>query len=96
MQLTCILSITCLKDWMEVYAERKNLKQKPITDKWIFRFINKVLIPAGSVLSFIVAIYWAADVFNMSDTTWMIFNKEYIRTSNFTASLFSILSLIHI
>ena len=44
MQLTCILSITCLKDWMEVYAERKNLKQKPITDKWIFRFINKVLI----------------------------------------------------
>ncbi len=24
--------------------ERKNLKQKPITDKWIFRFINKVLI----------------------------------------------------
>lgn len=90
MQLTCILSITCLKDWMEVYAERKNLKQKPITDKWIFRFINKVLIPAGSVLSFIVAIYWAADVFNMSDTTWMIFNKEYIRTSNFTASLFSI------
>lgn len=26
----------------------------------------------------------------MSDTTWEIFNKDYIKTSNFTASLFSI------
>ena len=90
MQLTCILSITCIKDWLTVYAERKNLKHKPITDKWGFRFINQVLLPIAGVLSFIVAIYWAADVFNMSDTTWMIFNKDYIKTSNFTASLYSI------
>ena len=93
MQLTCILSITCIKDWLSVYAERKNLKHKPITDKWAFRFINKVLLPIAGVLSFIVAIYWSADVFNMSDTTWMIFNKDYIKTSNFTASLYS-LSLV--
>ena len=93
MQLTCILSITCIKDWLSVYAERKNLKHKPITDKWGFRFINKVLLPIAGVLSFIVAIYWSADVFNMSDTTWMIFNKDYIKTSNFTASLYS-LSLV--
>ena len=90
MQLTCILSITCIKDWLNVYAERKNLKHKPITDKWFFRFLNQVLLPIAGVLSFIVAIYWAADVFNMSDTTWMIFNKDYIKTSNFTASLYSI------
>ena len=90
MQLTCILTITCIKDWLSVYAERKNLKHKPITDKWIFRFINKVLLPVAGVLSFIVSIYWAADVFNMSDTTWMIFNKEYIKTANFTASLYSL------
>ncbi len=90
MQLTCILSITCIKDWIAVYADRKNLKHKPITDKWAFRFINQVILPTASVLSFIIAIYWAADVFNMSDTTWMIFNKEYIKTSNFTASLYSI------
>lgn len=90
MQLTCILSITCIKDWLEVYAERKNLKHKPITDKWIFRFINKVMLPIAGVLSFIIAIYWSADVFNMSDTTWQIFNKDYIKTSNFTASLYSV------
>ena len=90
MQLTCILSITCIKDWLGVYAERKNLKHKPITDKWFFRFINQVLLPIAGVLSFIIAIYWSADVFNMSDTTWMIFNNDYIKTSNFTASLYSV------
>lgn len=90
MQLTCILSITCVKDWLNVYAVRKNLKHKPITDKWGFRFVNQVLLPVAGVLSFIIAIYWSADVFNMSDTTWMIFNKDFIQTSNFTASLYSI------
>ncbi len=90
MQLTCILSITCIKDWLNVYAQRKNLIHKPITDKWLFRFINQVLLPIAGVLSFIIAIYWAADVFNMSDTTWLIFNKEYIKTGNFTASLYSV------
>ena len=90
MQLACILSITCVKDWLAVYAERKNLKNKAITDKWGFRFINKVLLPVAGVISFIIAIYWAADVFNMSDTTWQIFQKEYIKTSNFTASLYTV------
>ena len=90
MQLTCILSITCIKDWLNVYAQQKNLKHKPITDKWGFRFVNQVLLPIAGVLSFIIAIYWSADVFNMSDTTWMIFNKDFIKTSNFTASLYSI------
>ena len=49
-----------------------------------------MLLPISGVLSFIVSIYWAADVFNMSDTTWEIFNKDYIHTTNFTASLYSV------
>ena len=90
MQLTCVLTITCCEGWLSVYAKRKKLADKAITDKWLYRFIYKVLLPISGVLSFIISIYWAADVFNMSDTTWEIFNKEYIKTSNFTASLFSI------
>ena len=90
MQLTCVLTITCCKGWLSVYAKRKKLADKAITDKWLYRFIYKVLLPISGVLSFIISIYWAADVFNMSDTTWEIFNKDYIKTSNFTASLFSI------
>lgn len=90
MQLTCVLTITCCEGWLSVYAKRKKLADKEITDKWLYRFIYKVLLPISGVLSFIISIYWAADVFNMSDTTWEIFNKDYIKTSNFTASLFSI------
>lgn len=90
MQLTCVLTITCCEGWLSVYAKRKKLADKAITDKWLYRFIYKVLLPISGILSFIISIYWAADVFNMSDTTWEIFNKDYIKTSNFTASLFSI------
>ena len=90
MQLTCVLTITCCEGLLSVYAKRKKLADKAITDKWLYRFIYKVLLPISGVLSFIISIYWAADVFNMSDTTWEIFNKDYIKTSNFTASLFSI------
>ena len=90
MQLTCVLTITCCEGWLSVYAKRKKLADKAITDKWPYRFIYKVLLPISGVLSFIISIYWAADVFNMSDTTWEIFNKDYIKTSNFTASLLSI------
>ena len=90
MQLTCILTITCVEGWLRVYAKKNQLAEKAITDKWGYRFIYKVLLPICGVMSFVVSIYWAADVFNMSDTTWMIFNKEYIKTSNFTASLFSV------
>ena len=94
MQLTCVLTITCCEGWLSVYAKRKKLADKAITDKWLYRFIYKVLLPISGVLSFIISIYWAADVFNMSDTTWEIFNKDYIKTSNFTASLFSISEVV--
>ena len=90
MQLTCVLTITCCEGWLSVYAKRRNLRNKAITEKWGYRFVYKVLLPISGVLSFIVSIYWAADVFNMSDTTWEIFNKNYIHTTNFTASLYSV------
>ena len=90
MQLTCVLTITCCEGWLSVYAKRKKLADRAITDRWLYRLIYKVLLPISGILSFIISIYWAADVFNMSDTTWEIFNKDYIKTSNFTASLFSI------
>ena len=90
MQLTCVLTITCCEGWLSVYAKRKKLADKSITEKWRYGFIYKVLLPISGVFSFIISIYWAADVFNMSDTTWEIFNKDYIKTSNFTASLLSI------
>ncbi len=78
MQLTCVLTITCCEGWLSVYAKRKKLAARRLPINGWYRFIYKVLLPISGVLSFIISIYWAADVFNMSDTTWEIFNKDYI------------------
>ena len=45
------------------------------------------------VFSVLVSIYWAADVFNLSATTWEIFRTRFIDSKNFTVSLFSIAQL---
>ncbi len=78
MQLTFILTITCLRDWLMVVQKRKGYEQKPITKTWLFNLVYQVLMPALAVCSFVISIYWAADVFNMSDTTWRIFNTHFV------------------
>jgi small-conductance mechanosensitive channel len=90
MQLTCTLTITCASGWLLTYSRRHDLSTKPITQTWFFNFILNALLPILSVYSFILSIYWATDVFNLSDVTWSIFNKNFIDSKNFTVSLFSL------
>ena len=90
MQLTCILTINCVQGWVQKYGERKHLKDKPITKTWFYDLLYRVLLPSMGVLSVIVAIYWAADVFNLSDLTWRIFSYEFIDAENFSISILNI------
>ena len=95
MQLTCILTITFMQGWLKKYAENKRMAEKPITQTWIFNFLYKVVMPVLGVASVMISIYWAADVFNLSDTTWHIFSKYYIDEEGFRASIITVaLSLI--
>lgn len=94
MQLTCILTITCFRDWYRAYTERKGLKDKPITETWYHAAIYWVLLPVCGVLSVVLSLYWAADVFNLSDLTLSLFTKKFINTENFSASIFSIAQVI--
>lgn len=94
MQLTCILTITCISDWLKSVARHRHLDILPITRTWFYTLIYKVILPILGVASVIIAIYWSADVFNMSDTTWMIFNKHFIDSTNFCVSIFSISQVI--
>ena len=94
MQLTCILTITCLRGWLKGIAKKKRYDKMDIKKTWMFNLIYQVILPMLSVYSFIIAIYWAADVFNLSDTTWMIFTRNYIETKWFSASIFSIAQVI--
>jgi len=94
MQLMCILTITCIKDYLGHYAERHGISQKPMDERWLFAFVYEVVLPVLGVLSIILSIYWAADVFNLSDTTWMIFNKNYIAGRNFSASIAALAQVV--
>lgn len=94
MQLTCILTITCISRYIELYAERKKLAEKPITKTWGYLLAEKVLMPVLSVNSVMLSIYWAAKVFNLSDLCWRIFKYNFIDMENLQVSILKLLMVI--
>ena len=87
MQLTCILTITCLSSYLKLYGHNRQLDTKPITQSWFYLFVYRVLLPMLGVLSVMLAIYWAADVFNLGDLCWQIFRTNYIDLPNLQVSI---------
>ena len=90
MQLACILTIAFFHDYLDQYREKHPEKKLSIIKTWIFRFIYNVFIPSAVVLSFIISIYWATDVFNLSDMTWKLFRANFIDSDKFKISIYSI------
>ncbi len=96
MQLTFILTITCLRNWLKIIQESKGYNEKPITKTWLFNLLYHVMLPALAVCSFVISIYWAADVFNMSDTTWRIFNTRFVNNEEAITLSISSISVVFI
>ncbi|SFG08735.1 mechanosensitive ion channel family protein [Prevotella sp. KH2C16] len=94
MQLTCILTLICISGLLKARAERNNLEERPITETWFHRLLSDVVLPILGVASIILSIYWAADVFNLSDTTWRIYTTPYINSKNIQVSIFGICQAI--
>lgn len=90
MQLSCILTITCVRDWLKGYSENHRMAEQPLSRRWRFAFVNEVLLPTAGVLTILFSIYWAADVFNLSDTVWFVFNFHYVDIKQISFSLLSI------
>lgn len=91
MQLTCILTITCVSDLLKQYGNDPKRKyfndDTPVSRTWLFRFVYTAALPILGTLSILVSIYWAADVFNLSDTTLSLFNRSLVNTDKFTFSI---------
>ena len=91
MRLTCILTITCISSFLKNYGNNPKRKyfddNTPVSRTWFFRLIYTAVLPILGTMSILVSIYWSADVFNLSDTTWMIFNSKLIDTNKFTFSI---------
>ncbi len=91
MQLTCILTITCVSDLLKQYGNDPKRKyfddDTPVSRTWFFRFVYTAALPILATLSILISIYWAADVFNLSDTTLSLFNLSLVNTDKFTFSI---------
>ena len=94
MQLTCTLTITCVSLYVKLYGLRHRFSEKPITQTWAYDLAYQVLLPISVVCSVMVSIYWAADVFNLSDLCWKIFTYDFVDFENFKISIFSIALVI--
>ena len=91
MQLTCILTITCVSDLLKQYGNDPKRKffddDTPVSRTWFFRLVYTAALPILGTLSILISIYWAADVFNLSDTTLSLFNRSLVNTDKFTFSI---------
>ena len=87
MQLTCILTITCISDYLKMYEEKHEFSKKPITQTWFYTLIHQVVMPVLIVWSLMLSVYWATDVFNLSDMCWDVFNHKIINQKNLQVSI---------
>lgn len=94
MQLTCILTINCLAEWLAKYAAKHHIEEKPINRIWIYNLILKVGLPIMGVSSILISVYWAADVFNLTELVARLFNARFIDVSNFSVSISSIVMVL--
>ena len=94
MQLTCILTITCLSQYLKFYGLRRRLAESPITKTWLYDLVYQVVLPSLSVLSVMLSIWWAANVFNLSDLCWKAFKYHFVDQDNFQLSIIKLTMVI--
>ena len=94
MQLTCILTITCVSLYLKLYGKRNHYEERPITKTWMYDLAYQVLLPVMGVCSVMNSIYWAADVFNLSDLCWKIFKTHFVDLKNLQLSILTVAMVI--
>ena len=94
MQLTCILTITCLIRYIKLFGERHHFSERPVTQTWFYHLCYQVLLPIMGVASVMVSIYWAAKIFNLSDLCWQIFKTYFIHFENLRLSILTLAMVI--
>ena len=94
MQLTCILTITCVSQYIKLYGERRNFAEAPVTRTWAYDLFYQVILPSLSVGSVMLSIWWAADVFNLSDLCWRAFKYHFVDQDNFQLSIIKLIMVV--
>ncbi len=94
MQLTSILTISCVAEWLGKYAASFHLEDKPINKTWAYYLLLKAGLPLMCIGSVLISLYWAADVFNMSEVMGHLLSKRFIDVSNFSVSIQSLIIVL--
>lgn len=94
MQLTSILTISCVAEWLGKYAASFHLEDKPINKTWAYYLLLKAGLPLMCVASVLISLYWAADVFNMSEMMRHLLSKRFIDVSNFSVNIQSLIIVL--
>ena len=95
MQLTCILTITCVSQYIKLYGDRHRFYERPVTQTWAYHLAYQVILPVLGVASVMISIYWAADVFNLSDLCWKIFKTNFMDFENLKLSILTLSIVIN-
>jgi small-conductance mechanosensitive channel len=85
-----------VSQYLKLYGTRRGFNEKPITETWAYMLLYKVLLPVMGVLSVMLSIYWAADVFNLSDLCWQIFKKNFIDLENLKVSILKLSMVVNL
>ncbi len=96
MQLTCVLTITCVSQYVHLYGGHRGLESAPITKSWLYKLFYTVVLPVMGVLSVMVSIYWAADIFNLSDLCMQLFQRKFIDTPNLSISILKLSMVVNL
>jgi len=94
MQLTCVLTITCVSGYIKLYGLRHRFSRRPITQTWFYDLMYEVLLPIMGVASVMISIYWAAKVFNLSDLCWRAFRYYFVDFENLKLSIITIAMVV--
>jgi small-conductance mechanosensitive channel len=96
MQLACILTITCIRQYIRLYGQRHGLEDAPVNKSWFYKLLYRVALPVMGVMSVMLSIYWAADIFNLSDLCIQLFRRNFIDTKNLSVSILKLSMVINL
>ena len=78
MQLTLIQTITVIYDLLHSYENKYIVKNTDIRNTWFYDAVYKMVIPIAATFSVALSIYWAAQVFDLTQWCERIFRYKFV------------------
>ena len=78
MQLTLIQTITVIYDLLHSYEDKYIPKDADVRKTWFYDAVYKMIIPIAATISVALSIYWAAQVFDLTQWCERIFRYKFV------------------